>query len=298
MSPEQIAFARRYDLFMRMMSVLVRIRPPWLYAALARTLARWLNPYALRRVHMQRAMSGLLSTQEIAPVWTQWLDSHIRFVFDFLHYGDLDVRWLLDQVVVRDTDVVEALRATGGLLLTYHTHHQNTLCCALGLLGCEVSAIAAAPEESPMFPYIGRWALRVNADSQRHFNGGSYIFLSDLRSLSRSVRTLMAKKSVLVSLCDFHQPGPDVFGGQLLGRAISPPTGMIDLALKQGVPIFAAMFAPIGDRLELRMVRIGEAVDADLVVKRYLAFLDICVRDNACCWQGWEWLQDLKLIEK
>ena len=297
MSPEQIAFARRYDLFMRSMSVLARIRPRWLYAMLARTLARWLNPYALRSAHMQQTMSGVLNPQDVASVWTQWLDSHIRFVFDFLHYPELDTRWLSDQVLVRDAAVLQALRASGGLLLTYHTHHQNTLCCALGLMWCEVSAVAAAPEDSPLFPYIGRWAKRVNADSQRHFRGGRYLYLSDMRSLSRSVRTLMAKKSVLVSLCDFHQPSPDSLGGQLLGRAISPPIGMIELALKQGAPVFAAMFARRGDRLELRMVRIAEEIDADRVVKHYLAFLEVCVRDNASCWQGWDWLRDLKLIE-
>lgn len=297
MSPEQIAFAKRYGLFMRVMSWLVRVRPGWLYRLLARTVGRWLNPFALRRAHMQQAMACVLPPQDVHRVWQQWLDSHIRFACDFLHYGRLDAQWLKDEVVVRDAAEFAALRASGGLLLIYHTHHQNTLCCALGLMGCQVSAVAAAPEDSPLFPYIGRWAQRVNADSQLHFRGGHYLFLSDLRALARSVKAVLSSQSVLVSLCDFHQPGPAGPSGQVLGRTISPPTGVIDLAIKQGAPIFAAMFAPRGGKLELRTVRIGDAVDAAQVVARYLGFLETCVRDNPSCWQGWEWLQDLKVIE-
>lgn len=290
MSQTEIAFAKRYALFMRVMSWLTRIRPAWLYALMARTLGRWFNPFMLRRRAIQDAMASVLPARAVSRCWYLWLDSHIRFVHDFFQYDALDTRWLREMVCVRDTNVLAELRSGGGLLLTYHTHHQNTLCCALGLAGCEVSAVAAAPQDSPLFAYIGSWAQRVNAASQLHFRGGRYIFLNDMRALAVSAKDALARRSVLVSLCDFDQSGAEISEFELLGRMLRPPVGMIELALRQRAAVFLAMFAPQARRLELQLIRLPDGLDTPQVVQAYLAFLEQCVRENPSCWQGWEWL--------
>jgi len=295
MNPEQIAFAKRYRHFLMLIEVLVCLLPRWFYPVLARTLGRWLNPYQLRADEIQKGMRIALTPSLVKSAWMDWLDSHTRFTLDFLNYKALDADWLQCAIEVEDPVLLAALQQSGGLLLTYHTHHQNTLCCALGLAGCQVSAIAAAPEESPTFPYIGRWAQRVNADSERHFRSGKYIFTNNKRVLARSIRSCLNNKSILVCLCDFHQPSVTGPVGHIFDRQLSPPTGTVELALKHQSPIFAAVFAPHNGRLRLQLKRLPAEDGLTPVMAGYLAFLEVCARDNPCCWQGWEWLAELPL---
>lgn len=260
-------------------------------------LGRRLNPYVLRAPKIKRALASVLSPGQVDQVWRDWLDSHVRFTQDFLNYDRLDTAWLRNCVVFEQEDVLACLRASGGLVLTYHSHHQNTMCCALGLRGCTVSALAAAPQDSPLFSFIGHWATQVNAKSEQHFRGGRYLFLNDLRSLSRGLRDALAQKQVLVCLSDFHQPSARAVSGQVLGRCMAPPTGAIEVALKLGAPIYVAMFAPIRGKLHLRLTKLKGNGAVPEIIGQYLTFLESCVLANPSCWQGWDWLGDLPLSE-
>ena len=295
---DAITFAKRYRLFLQLMSWGARVLPQQLYPLLIRTVGRWANPYLLHCVEIKSAMSTRFSPDKVRRAWLGWLDSHALFTLDFLHYDMFDADWLRRCVKVENPGLLESLRQSGGLLLTYHTHHQNTMCCALGLSGCKVSAIASAPEDSPMFAYIGRWAQRVNVGSEKHFRGGRYLFTNDKRQLARSIRQCLRGKKVLVSLCDFHQPTAQSPQGYILGRVLSPPTGAIGVALKHGVPIYAAMFAPQSGQLRLQLTRLDAKGGLPAIISDYLAFLASCVLDNPCCWQGWDWFHELALPDK
>ena len=297
MSPELIDFAKRYsrllNIFSRFTALTPRsFRPAWVFK-----LGRRLSPFNIYTDKVIRSIGLALpghNTGDIWDIWNKWRDSHIQFLLDFLIYRKLGAAWLQNSVYCSDEAALEALQQSGGLLLTYHTHHQNTMCCMFGLKGMKVSAVAASPADSPLFPHIGKWAVRVNTDSAMHFNGGSYIFTNNLRGLLNTTRQCLVKGEVLVSLCDFHQPKTEpASSGTLFGRCISPPTGVIEIALKYQVPIFVALFAPVKGKHCLHIAQLTAASHVDVVVDQYFSFLESNIRANPACWQGWEWFEDL-----
>lgn len=296
MTPAMLLFGRKYRRLLWLASLWValttgRWRPGFVW-----TLGRHLSPFQLHAERIRRAIGLALPGLDVGPTWRRWLDNHLWFVLDFLGYRAMDKAWLQQQVVVAQPALLEALRASGGLVLTYHTHHQNTLSSALGLAGIRISPLASPPEASLLFPLIGQWAQRVNSDSAVHFNGGDYVFTDNLRDLVKSVRKMLQHREVVLSLCDFHQPRPGASAsGRLFDRSISPPTGAIDIALRQGAPIYAAMFAPLDGKLTMQLTRLDDTGGAGTVVAGYFSFLESNLRANPACWQGWEWFEDLPL---
>lgn len=299
MEPELIRFAKSYRRLLRMLTLWASVFKKHLQSRVIFSIGRWLSPFQLHSDRIRRSMGLALPSINVNHYWHEWLNSHIRFILDFLTYRSLDIDWVKRNVDVPDPTLLAALQNSGGLLLTYHSHHQNTLCCALGLEGITISAIAAKPEDSPLFQYIGRWSTKVNSDSELHFNGGSYIFTNNLRKLLHATRDLLAKKEVIVCLCDFNQPRTGIHvSAKLFGRLISPPTGAIDIALKHHAPIYAAMFAPKNGKLTLELKRLEDSGELEAVVTGYFSFLESCIRTNPACWQGWEWFENLPLAEQ
>ena len=294
MTAELVRFAKKYSRLLYIFNSFVTVVPAYFRPAFIFALGRFLSPFKVYSKKITHAICSALPGHDTGYVWRRWLDSHGRFVLDFLMYRKLDTVWLKNKFTCSDQPALDALRKSGGLLLTYHTHHQNTLCCALGLQGIKVSAVAASPHDSPLFPYIGTWATKVNVDSARHFNGGDYIFTNNLRYLLNTTQKCFASGDVVVSLCDFHQPKAEcVASGRLFGRCVSPPTGVIEMALKHKVPIFLALLAPTDGKLCLQIERLAESNDLNAVVAQYFCFLELNIRANPACWQGWEWFEDL-----
>ena len=294
-----ILFAKSYRRFLRLFSMWVACTPASWRPAFIFALGRWLNPFRFQRDKILRSIRLALPENPTDQTWRNWLDSHIHFALDFLNYKSLDTDWLTNHVTISEPALLTSLRESGGLLLTYHTHHQNTLCCVLGLEGIKISAIAAPPEDSPFFSYIGRWAQRLNSDSARHFRGGTYIFTDDLRKLLQITRKQLAKRDVVLCLCDFHQPREGIrSSAKLLGRAIAPPTGAIEIAIRHGAPIFTAIFAPQNGKFVLNLKRLDDSGDVGTIIAGYFSFLESNIRKNPACWQGWEWFEDLPLANR
>ena len=302
MPPEMIVFAKSYRRFLRLFSLWVACTPGRWRPAFIFAVGRWLNPFRFQRDKILRSIRLALPENLTDQTWRNWLDSHIQFALDFLNYKSLDNNWLTSEVTVAHPALLASLRESGGLLLTYHTHHQNTLCCALGLEGIKISAIAAPPEDSPIFSYIGRWAERMNTDSAQHFRGGTYIFTDNLRLLLHTTRKLFANRDVVLCLCDFHQPKAGIrSSAKLLGRFITPPTGAIEIAIKHGAPIYTAIFAPQNGKLVLKLKRLDDSSDSGevaTIIAGYFSFLESNLRNNPACWQGWEWFEDLPLANQ
>ena len=299
MSPELILFAQRYRWFLRIFSLWVACTPAHWRPVFIFVLGRWLNPFQLHRDQILRSVGLALPENSENQIWLSWLDSHIRFTLDFLNYKSLNTAWLAKNVNIADRDLLASLRESGGLLLTYHTHHQNTLCCVLGLEGIKISAIAAAPEGSPLFSYIGRWAQQLNSDSAHHFKGGGYIFTDNLRKLLQITRERLSQRDVVLCLCDFHQPKEGIASrAKIFDRLIAPPTGAIEIAIKQGAPIFTAIFAPQNGKLVLNLKRLDDSGEVGTIIAGYFSFLESNIRKNPACWQGWEWFEDLPLANR
>lgn len=290
-------FGRRYRRFLRCFDYFVAASPKCLYPLARKSFGRWLNPFNGQADKICGAMHSVFPAIDVKAFWRAWRDSHAAFMLDFMSYPRLDQAWLERCVRIESPELLASLKASGGLLLTYHTHHQNTLCCALGLSGCPVSAVAAAPEDSPLFSLIGPWARRVNASSARHFMGGAYFFTNDLRQLARNVRAALSAKQALVCLVDVDSPRGSEAGLPLMGRMIHPPTGVIELALRRHAPVYAAIFAPSDGKLTLKLRLLDPTLGIQALLADYLGFLEAAVQLNPALWQGWEWFGNLSLVE-
>ena len=294
MTPQLIDFAKRYCRLLNIFNGFVSVAPLRFRPAFIFWLGRLFSPFNVYADKITRSFRLVLPTHCAEEIWNNWRDSHLRFSLDLLNYRKFDAAWLKNEVTCTDTSALQALRQFGGLLLTYHTHHQNTMCCVFGLSGMKVSAVAASPNDSPLFAYLGKWVKRVNADSAIHFNGGRYMFTDNLRGLLKNTRQCLVNGEVVVSLCDFHQPKTEALAsGTLFDRYITPPTGVIEIAVKHQVPIFLALFAPEGEKHHLHITKLAETGNVEAVVHQYFSFLESNIRANPACWQGWEWFEDL-----
>lgn len=294
MNQEQLRqFGQRYRRYLRWMTPIGRYSPAWLWPLLQKTLGRYLSPYRLKEQAIRASLTEAVGTEQSTKAWEAWLDSHTHFVRDLSRYHLLEARTLQQWIHVANMDVVEQLRAEGGLLLSYHSYHPNTMACVLDVMGCKVHAVTGRAEKTPLFPYIGPWINRLNEETVKHLQGGEYLIIDNMWQLMRSTKSALENKGVVICLADLHKPDSKVGAFPLFSRQISPPSGVLDLALRQQAPIYLAMCAPEEGQLVLRLSRLGIADNRAAVLAAYVAFLEQACRQNPACWQGWDWFSDL-----
>lgn len=290
-------FAEEYRRFFAVAARCSRLLPQWAEPAVAAFVGRRFSPYRAHAATTQASMrEGLrLSETEASDVWQRWLASHGLFALTVYRYGRLSTRWLQREVKVDDPDALRRIVEQGGLVLTGHTHHHNTLGCVLGLSGCHITGLAASAVGSPLYPYIGDVIERINNGSASHFGGGSYLFTDELKTLVRESKRIYAEGKVIVSLCDFSQGGDvrDLPRIDLFGRTVCPPTGAIEMAQRSQVPIHAAFLFPEQGRLRLRIRRVDGHGGPAGVLQRYFEFLATVVAASPWAWQGWDWFHTL-----
>lgn len=296
---ELTEFGVRYRRYLVGLEFVHRCIPFFARAGLLKTVERRMSPF-FRQVHaMSSSVAAALPWLDVPAFRRAWIDSHALFVRHFLEYRRIDDAWVERNVRVEQPALLKEVVQKGGVLLTYHTHHQNTLCCVLGVSGGKVSAVAAAPEASPLYPVIGKWAARVNADSAIHFNGGRYIFTNDMRTLARDVRDALRQSSIVVCLADFTQPGSKAPDQHLFDRYISPPTGVIELGLKLEKPFYFSVLAPEDGMLILKLRKFEEVSPTlDSVVHAYVSYLQECIVSCPSLWQGWEWFSAFPAVQE
>ena len=282
-------FSARYRRFLQLLTVINYLRPRGLRYFLGRWCGRLASPY---RMHAGRVLWAIQSALGVSDrvalgAWRRWRESHAQFCLSAFNYEKWSPELLQRGVVSNDLPLLYRAASTGGLLMTYHSHHHNSLFCLFGFAGARISVLAASEEGSPLFPTIGRYIQRVNRGSALHFGGGRYVFTDALRSLVKVVKTELEAGALVASLCDF--PG----GKQeydFLGRRIAPPTGAITIALKQKVPIYTAiLYGGYGEKPVLRMAEIDCSGGESSVISQYFDFLADVVRAAPCAWQGWDW---------
>lgn len=292
-------FAGDYLRLLRASAWAERLLPEALQPRAALWLAERLSPYVARREPIVSAFSGALGIDPARAdeTWRRWLQSHGLFALTVFRYGRLSRRWLERQVSVSDPAVLARAVRDGGLVMTYHTHHHNTLGCVLGLSGCHITGLAESPSKSPLYPFLGEYIERINTGSASHFGGGDYLFTDQVRTLVQSMRRLLEEKKVIVSLSDFTQaqvaPGTPVC--RFLGRRISPPTGAVEIALRTEAPIYSAAMFPERHGFRFEILEVTRRDNAGDVLQQYFEHLEDIVRRHPWAWQGWDWYHALPL---
>ena len=268
---------------------------PWA----ARCIGQRFSPYIPQRARvvasMQKALG--LSVREADAAWREWLASQGLFALTVFDYGRLSPHWLQRAVTINDPALLQEVVRGGGLVLSWHSGHHNTLGCVLGLSGGHSSMLAASARSSPYYAQIGGDIERINAASATHFGGGSYLYTDNpVLALAQTSRLLAhGKGRIVISLHDL--PGAVSHGapasGKLLGKILSPQTGVIELVLNARVPLYAgALFAHKGG-LRLQLQRLDGTQNTAAVLQEYLDILAATAKAFPACWQGWDWYDTL-----
>ena len=235
--------------------------------------------------------------------WELWKLNFKCSIDDYYVYPSMDAQWVSRHVLIPKPQILDTLRDSGGLVLTYHFHHQNSLCCVLGELGLKVWAIANRPESSPLFPYIGNWARRLNSLTRQHFQGGEYLYTDDLRSIALALPGIFQARNALICLVDVHQPSPRSPRTRIFNREIQAPIGVIESALRAQSAIYLAYLTPnLGARqhhsgefaYELA-IELIEQQESSSVLDVYFSRLETLLTSQPHLWQGWQWLGNLPL---
>ena len=263
---------------------------------LARLLGRFFSPYGAD-VNKVRAgfQQGLgRSKVEAKTLARAWLGSHGLFALSIFHYRTCDARWVRESVRVERPDLLQALVERGGLVLTFHSFHQNTLAALVGLSGSPVFAVAGTEKNNPMVPYIGRYLRIINGGSEACFGGGRYLFTDEPRALIQGVRKGLEQHHSMVTLCDNPAPPGSVPPLKIMGRSISVGTGVLSLVQTAQAPVtFALLYPDQAGVLHLALQEAGVIEDLHSTLQAYFNFLEEQLKKTPWAWQGWIWWSDL-----
>lgn len=174
------------------------------------------------------------------------------------------------------------------LLLTFHWGAGHWVWSQLRAHGIDAHFLARQPGPGDLG--VGRlsvqygrfrgWALRRIGSAGPLFLGGS---------VSR-IEAAFAEGRSLVGMLDLP-PRPDRSWQRetLLGRPVRLPRGLVELALRNGVPvvIFSCGLDPHDGSRSLQIETVPAAADVDAVMQRYAAHLDRRLHEQSAYWQMW-----------
>jgi len=235
------------------------------------------------------------ATPQVAKELTyQWLASHGLFATSIFSYKRMSPEWVQQYVKIEKPDVMKSLQAQGGLVLSYHSHHHNTLGIVLGQSGVPTWGVAATEKASPMAPYTGRFMRIINGESEAKFGGGKYLFTDEPRNLLRGLKQAFSSQHAVVSICDNPVPQGDDAPLVFRGKQFFVGAGVVDMALSQNVPITLALLCPdLRGSYELRLQALPSGLSSHQVLQAYFDFLSECVAQMPWAWQGWHWYSGL-----
>jgi lauroyl/myristoyl acyltransferase len=224
----------------------------------------------------------------------QWLASHGLFATSIFSFKRMNPEWVQQNVKIEKPDVMQSLQAKGGLVLSYHSHHHNTLGIVLGQSGVPTWGVAATEKASPMAPYTGRFMRIINGESEAKFGGGKYLFTDEPRNLLRGLKEAFTSKHAVVSICDNPVPQGEDAPIFFRGKQFFVGAGVVQMALAQNVPITLAFLCPdLRGRYELRLQALPNGLSSHQVLQAYFDFLSQCVAQMPWAWQGWHWYSGL-----
>ncbi len=288
----------RYARFLRAGELLSRVvRWPKSRRIIFRLLGRGLSPFVAHRKRLKAAIQSATgcSRQDADVVVRDWLASHGLFLEIFFRYRSLTPQFLSQEVQIDDPMTFARAVGTGGVILSYHCHHQNTLTALFGLAGATISPLAASEKSSSLYSVIGPYIHRVNDDSAIHFCGGRYLFVDRERESLRISHRALVNGELVLALCDQHASEVASPLLSLFNRRIAPPVGAMRLALRLNVPCYAAILFPKEKSWQLYIRQLPVKHGLEALAQSYLAALEDWVRVEPSAWQGWDWFLELPL---
>ena len=294
MDPKELAFALASRRFFQGAQWLSRL--PGQQVKLSRRWGRLASPYLADRAQLELSyVQAFGATPQVAKELTyQWLASHGLFATSIFSYKRMSPEWVQQYVKIEKPDVMKSLQAQGGLVLSYHSHHHNTLGIVLGQSGVPTWGVAATEKASPMAPYTGRFMRIINGESEAKFGGGKYLFTDEPRNLLRGLKQAFSSQHAVVSICDNPVPQGDDAPLVFRGKQFFVGAGVVDMALSQNVPITLALLCPdLRGGYELRLQALPSGLSSHQVLQAYFDFLSECVAQMPWAWQGWHWYSGL-----
>ena len=294
MDPKELAFAIASRRFFQGAQWLSRL--PGQQVKLSRRWGRMASPYVADRAQLELSfVQAFGATPQVAKELTdQWLASHGLFATSIFSYKRMSPEWVQQYVKIEKPDVMKSLQDQGGLVLSYHSHHHNTLGIVLGQSGVPTWGVAATEKASPMAPYTGRFMRIINGESEAKFGGGKYLFTDEPRNLLRGLKQAFSSQHAVVSICDNPVPQGDDAPLVFRGKQFFVGAGVVDMALSQNVPITLALLCPdLRGSYELRLQALPSGLSSHQVLQAYFDFLSECVAQMPWAWQGWHWYSGL-----
>ena len=294
MDPKELAFAIASRRFFQGAQWLSRL--PGQQVKLSRRWGRMASPYLADRAQLELSyVQAFGATPQVAKELTdQWLASHGLFATSIFSYKRMSPEWVQQYVKIEKPDVMKSLQDQGGLVLSYHSHHHNTLGIVLGQSGVPTWGVAATEKASPMAPYTGRFMRIINGESEAKFGGGTYLFTDEPRNLLRGLKQAFSSQHAVVSICDNPVPQGDDAPLVFRGKQFFVGAGVVDMALSQNVPITLALLCPdLRGSYELRLQALPSGLSSHQVLQAYFDFLSECVAQMPWAWQGWHWYSGL-----
>lgn len=241
---------------------------------------------------MQRALPWV--TPELPHLRQRYLHNvGVHDVALFL-YQRLDIAWVRRRVQIQGEEYLHPPQGQGLFLLSFHHHHNGLLYAILGLLGVKLSVIAQDPRTSPLYTALARQARLMYDDSERHFNGGQYIYIDAQRpSLPRTAFRALHQGEALLSTNDFPQaqlPKRHVWL-EALGSKFPIPSGSLELALHAGAALACVHLLWLRrDEFVLTVTPLAADTVAHLA-QQYAGALDALGRAHPAAWE-WSALVD------
>ena len=294
MDEKQLAFALASRRFFQGAQWIARL--PGKPLRLARRWGRLASPYVADQEQLALAyIQAFGASPQLAQALTQqWLASHGVFATSIFSYKHMDALWVQRNVKVHQPEVLKHLQQHGGLVLSYHSHHHNTLGIVLGQSGVPTWGVAATEKASPMAPYTGRFMRIINGDSEAKFGGGKYLFTDEPRNLLRGLKHAFASGHAVVSICDNPAPANEEAPVVFRGKQFHVGAGVVQMALTQGVPICLALLCPdLKGGFELHLRHIEKVISPHQVLQTYFDFLSEIVAQTPWAWQGLHWFSSL-----
>ena len=294
MDPKELAFAIASRRFFKGSQWLSRL--PGQQVKLSRRWGRMASPYVADRAQLELSyVQAFGATPQVAKELTdQWLASHGLFATSIFSYKHMNPEWVQQHVTIDKPEVMQSLQAQGGLVLSYHSHHHNTLGIVLGQSGVATWGVAATEKASPMAPYTGRFMRIINGQSEAKFGGGKYLFTDEPRNLLRGLKQAFSSQQAVVSICDNPAPASDEAPVYFRGKQFHVGAGVVAMALEQGVPITLALLCSnLQGGYQLRLKSIPNANSVHEVLQTYFDFLEEIVLQTPWAWQGFHWYSGL-----
>lgn len=264
--------------------------------SIAYQLGRILSPF--RRLHpvllssFQTALGVNLAEAKI--ILNQWEASKGLSTLNIFRYSQIDKEWSKRYVEIDDTSVLEKIEKEGGLVLTYHTFHQDILPIILSSIGIRLIAVGVNPVEQHLhYRHVTQYKhLRHKAiDEKLKLSGGNIIYTYDKRNLIKSLKTVFANGDVVFLACDTHHIDNKFPPLNLLGLPIRINAGgILRLAKKANVPVyFALLYSNLTGGYSLHLKAIASLTNIKQDMQEYFNFLETHLKNVPWAWEGWWW---------